>query len=185
MRSLFVIAGSVVLGLGLFCSSVAAQKYDYYTAAGTDFTKFKTYKWHRADDAKYPEADLDNMFLRTIDAELAKKNMVRIESEDADVYVVYQIAVVDDMQWSSVTTFIPGGSVAGVTWGFAGATVNRSSAIQKGSFILDVYDAKKKDMVWQAHVTKTLAQTTDLKKREKNFQKIAAKIFKSYPVQTK
>ena len=166
----------------LFLSSIAsAQKVDYYTAAGTSFSQYKTYKWHRASKAIYPEKALDDMFIRTIEAELAKKGLTRTESDDADLIATYQIAIVDDMEWSSGHSTIPWQGVASGSSGLQGGPVGGTNTIKKGSFIFDFYDTKQKRQIWQAHGTKTLADTTDLNKREKNTQKAMAKIFKNYP----
>jgi hypothetical protein len=177
---------AIVFALGAFlCSPASAQKIDFATEPGTDFSKFKTYKWERADKAIYPAEDLDAMFIRTIEAEMAKKGLTRTEGATPDLFVTYQIAVLDDMQWSSHQSMIPWGSVAGVTYGIGGATINTSNIIQKGSFILDFYDANSKRQLWQARAVKTLADTTDLNKREKNVRKVMAKIFKNYPPKSK
>ena len=173
----------MILGVLLSASSLA-QKVDYYAAAGTNFAQYKTYKWHRADKAVYPEKALDEMFIRTINAELARKGLSPTESEDADLVVTYQIAIMDDMEWSSGHSTIPWQGMVGAP-GLQGGPVGGTNMIKKGSFILDFYDLKQKRQVWQAHATKTLADTTDFNKREKNTRKAMAKVFKNYPPRAK
>jgi hypothetical protein len=165
-------------------SSSPAQKVDYYSAAGTSFAQYKTYKWQRADKALYPEKVLDEMFIRTINGELARKGLSQTENDDPDLIVTYQIAIMDDMEWSAGHSNIPWQGMVGAP-GLQGGPVGGSNAIKKGSFILDFYDVKQKRQVWQAHATKTLANTTDFRKREKNTQKAMAKIFKNYPPHAK
>ena len=169
----------------LLSTSSPAQKIDYYAAAaGTSFAQYKTYKWHRADKAQYPEKVLDEMFIRTINAELAAKGLTVTESDDADLIVTYQIAIMEDMEWSAGHSSIPWQGMVGAP-GLQGGPVGGSNTIKKGSFILDLYDVKQRRQVWQANATKTLANTTDFQKREKNTRKAMAKIFKNYPPRAK
>jgi hypothetical protein len=167
--------------------SASAQKIEYSVASGIDFTRFKTYKWRRADKAAYPTTDVDDMFIRTIEAELAKKGLTRTESDEADLYATYQIAIFEDMEWSSFSSDIqwqgvpPGGGLPG----FRGASTSSAEKIRKGSLIIDLYDVKRTKQVWQAYAVKTLADTKDPKKRENNARKVMEKIFKNYPPKAK
>ncbi len=174
-----LLPGAIFVGM-LLSAYASAQKVDYYAAAGANFAQYKTYKWHRADKAVYPEKALDDMFIRTINAELARKGLSPTESDDADLIVTYQIAIMDDMEWSAGHSSIPWQGMVGAP-GLQGGPVGGTNTIKTGSFILDLYDVKQKRQVWQAHATKTLAKTTDLRKREENTQKAMAKIFKNYP----
>ena len=172
----------ILLLVGSFFSLRAnGQKLDFYTEPGTDFSKFKTYTWERADKAVYPSPDLDQMFMRVIEAEFARRGLRRVDTESADLVATYQIAVLDDMEWSSARTSIPWVGVVGMNPGVGGAMAGGTNRIQKGSFILDLYDATSRHQIWQARATKTLADTTDINKREKNLQKVMAKIIKKYP----
>ena len=174
----------IILAAMLLCSHASAQKVDYYAATGASFGQYKTYKWQRADKAQYPERQLDEMFIRTINAELAGKGLMATESDEADLVVTYQIAITDDMEWSAGHSTIPWQGMVGSP-GLQGGPVGSSNTIKKGSFIVDFYDVRQKRQVWQAHATKTLANTTDFAKREKNTKKAMAKIFKNYPPQGK
>lgn len=178
---------TLVLSILAAAVSASAQKVEYSVAAGTDFTKFKTYKWRRADKANYPTTDVDDMFVRTIDAELVKKGLSRTESDETDLYVTYQIAIFEDMEWSSFSSDIQwqGVPTGGGLPGFRGATTSSAEKIRKGSLIIDLYDVKKTKQVWQAYAVKTLSDTKDAKKRENNARKVMQKIFKNYPPQAK
>lgn len=168
------------LALVVFAAIGSAQKVSYQVDTKADFSRYKTYQWQRAEKAVYPEKALDDMFVRAIDAELGKRGLSRTEAGEADLIVIYQIAVLDDMEWSAGHSTIP---MQSNVWlpATQGGPVGGSYAIKKGSFILDLYDGKNKNQIWQAHATKTLADTTDLDKRTKNTQKAMAKIFKNYP----
>jgi len=170
---------AVPMLIAMFLSALAAsaQKIEYQSAPGTDFSQYKTYRWQRAKDAAYPEKAIDEIFVRAIDTELSKKGLARTENDVADLIIIYQIAILGDVEWSaghSTIPFIGEGSISG-------GPVGGTHMIQKGSFILDLYDGKDKRQVWQAHATKTLDDTTDLGKKNKNIAKAMSKIFKNFP----
>ena len=180
MNTTFNRSAAIAIAILFSVIVVSAQKIDYQAAPGTDLSQYKTYRWQRAEDASYPEKAIDDLFVRSIDVELSKKGLVRIEGDEADLIVIYQIAILDDMRWSAGHSTIPFlGNVAAP--GLVGGPVGGSQVIQKGSFILDLYDGKKKNQIWQAHATKTLDNTTDPGKRKRNVEKAMAKIFKNYP----
>lgn len=161
--------------------AAAAQKVTYDSAPGTEFSVYKTYKWQRADDARYPDDQTDRILTNAIDAELAKKGMTRTDSDTADVYVIYQLAVVDNAEWSSFNRRVGWPAGQSTLAGFPGATTNSSEFVKVGWLIIDIYDVKQKKQVWQASATKTLGKGTDPKKMEKNAQKAMSKIFEKYP----
>jgi hypothetical protein len=159
----------------------AAQDVKYDFVAGTDFSKFKTYKWRRAEKARYPEPTSDQILIRTIDEQLSAKGLTKTESDSADLFVIYQLAVTEDVEWSSFTNDIQWQSGANSLPGFRGATTNSTDMIRKGWLMVDIYDSSQKKLVWQASATKTLGKGTDPKKMERNARKAMAKVFSNYP----
>lgn len=166
----------------LFSSFASAQKIEYDFVPGTDYSKYKTYKWHRADDARYPSDEIDRMIIRSVDAQLKLKGMIRTEDEACDMYVIYQLAITEDMKWSSFRTEIgwQGTNVTGI-YDLPGGTTNSSYPVSVGSLFLDFYDVAQKKRVWVAHATKTIHPSADLKKNQKNTDKVMAKVLKNYP----
>ena len=160
--------------------TIAAQKVKYESEPGTDFAKFKTYKWQRADDARYPDPATDAILIEAIDEQLAAKGLVRTEDEAADLFVVYQLAVVDDMSSSSFKT---GGKWLGVSSGnpgFSGAATNSSEVVRKGWLLLDLYQVKEKKLVWRASATKAL-KGEGAEQIRRNAKKVMNKILANYP----
>jgi Domain of unknown function (DUF4136) len=170
----------VILASFVLCSTAAGQDVKYWSLAGTDFSTYKTYKWEHAEKATY-DGLVEQIVRRTVDAELAKKGLSRTESDEADLYIVYQLATSEDMTWSSFT--------AGTAWyggvsgfpGSIGATTNSSYVIRRGQLNIDMYDVKQKTRVWEVEATKTLKDKFVLEKMEGNIQKVITKIFKKYP----
>lgn len=175
-----VILFGMVLCIALV-SGATAQDVRYNAPGGTDFSKYKTYKWQRAKDARYPNAADDKILTDAIDIELAKKGLSKTESDTADVYVIYQLAVVESAEWNTFATDAPWQGTYYTPGNYIGATTNSTSFIKIGWLILDIYDVREKRQVWQATARKTLSKDTDPKKRAKNAQKAFAKVFKYYP----
>jgi hypothetical protein len=163
--------------------SVAAfgQKVTYDVVQGTDFSKYKTYKWQRAEKASYPAGGSDEIIMRSIDAQLAAKGLTRSEAGPVDLYVTYQLAIVENAEWSSFSNEIQWEGGANSLAGFRGATTNSTMMIRKGWMIVDVYDVDQKKYVWHATASKTLGDSTDPKKIEKNARKAMAKVFENFP----
>jgi hypothetical protein len=174
------LAFAIFAGMTLFLA-VTAQDVEYDFVAGTDFSSYKTYKWQRAENTRYPNDTIDQIFVRSVDEQLAKKGLSRTDSESADIYVIYQLAVFEDMAWSTFTTQTEWQGGANSLPGFRGATTNSSYMIRRGALIIDIYDVKQKKRVWQVQARKTLKKSRDPKKIEGNAKKAMAKIFSNYP----
>ena len=97
-----------------------AQKVRYNYLPGTDFTRFKTYKWAKVENGNYPNQILDEQLMRSIDAQLTKKGLTKVDEGIPDLAVVYQVAVDHDKEWNAYGTVeaIGAGAVgeAGAEW---------------------------------------------------------------------
>ena len=120
-------------------ATASAQDIKYNYLRGTDFSKYKTYKWVKVSNAQYPNSILDDQIMQAIDSQLALKGLSKTE-ERPDLYVIYQVAVNQERQWNSYST---GGDYWG--WGgwVAGAYVdyhNDDKTINIGTLNCDLYD---------------------------------------------
>ena len=178
----FLIVVSMLL---LWCVSAAAQDIKYNFLPGTDFSKYKTYKWVRVPKADYPNQILDSQIIQAIDAQLGLKGLTRSE-DNPDLYVAYQVAVDQEKQWNSYSTDMGGWGYGrwGGWGGYGGGmstTTTTSQTINVGTLSLDMYDVAAKNQVWRGQASKTLGSGKDPAKVEKNLNKAMAKLFKKYP----
>jgi len=159
----------------------SAQKVRHNYAPGTDFSKYKTYKWVRIEKAQYPNQLIDEQIMRSIDSQLAQKGL-RKSDGDADLVVTYQAAVDQEKQWNAYST---GGGYWGYGgwggWGGMETTTMTSSTINVGSLNLDMYDVATRKQVWRGEATKTLGNPKDPAKLQRNIDKAMAKLLKDYP----
>lgn len=179
---LMVMAAAVLL---LWCVPASAQDVKYNFVAGTEFSKYKTYKWVRVPNAKYPNEIVDGQIMQSIDAQLLLKGLSKTEGDNPDLYVCYQAAVSQEQQWNSYST--GGGGWGYGRWGGWGGmggmetTTTTSSTINIGTINLDMYDVAAKNQIWRGSATKTLGSGKDPQKVQKNLDKAMAKLLKNYP----
>ena len=161
--------------------SASAQDIRFNFMPGTDFSKYRTYKWVKIPNVQYPNQIVDDQIMRAIDGQLALKGLTKTE-DNPDLYVMYQAAVNQEKQWNSYST---GGDMWGWGgwggWGGMQTTTTTSKTINIGTINVDMYDVGMKKQIWRGEATKTLGSGKDPRKVEKNLNKAMAKLFKKYP----
>ena len=183
---------STIIRFGMFATVILllsaacyAQKVSYNFLPGTNFARYKTYRWVRAEKAQYPNQLLDDQIMGSIDRELALKGLKRSDEGAPDLAVVYQAAVNQETQWNAYST-------GGTYWGWGGwggwggmeTTTATSSTLNIGTLNFDVYDMATKKQVWRGQATKTLNPPKDPAKLQRNIDKAVAKLLKNYPPPT-
>ena len=153
-----------------------AQDVTYNFMPGTDFSKYHTYKWVAIEGASHPNQIMDQEIKQAVDSQLALKGLTKTDSDKADLYVGYQIAVDQQKQWNAW------GTGRGFGGGMGSAT---SSTINIGTLVLDMYDPGTKQLVWTGHATKTVDPSSNQEKNMKNLNKAMAKLLKNYPPKQK
>jgi hypothetical protein len=166
----------VVAVLLLTAGPLAAQDVTYNSMPGTDFSKYHTYKWVSIEGGAHPNQIMDQEIKQSIDSQLASKGLTKTDSDKADLYVGYQVAVDQEKQW------IAWGTGRGFGGGMGSAT---SSTISNGTLVLDMYDPGTKQLVWTGRETKTLDPSSNQEKNMKNLNKAMTKLLKNYPPKQK
>ncbi|MBP1610880.1 MAG: hypothetical protein H6Q04_3115 [Acidobacteria bacterium] len=167
-------ASGLSLVLLCFCALLQAQDVKYNFDPGTDFSKYKTYKWVDVPDAKYPDQLTSNMIKQSIDGQLALKGLTKTDDDKADLYVAYQIAVSEEREWYAT-------GYGGRYRTMGGMGTATSSTIKIGTLVFDMYDVSEKKQVWHGDATKTLDPSKDPKKNQEKMEKVAKKLLKNYP----
>jgi hypothetical protein len=167
------IAFAVALGLLVVGVPRTAQAQDIATnfVPGTDFTKYKSYKWVVIDGAEKPDQIVDAQITNAVDGVLSGKGFKKVTGDTADLFVGYQVAVKQERQWNAY-----GGG--GLRWGGGSAT---SSTLSVGTLVLDMYDPTSKALVWKGQATKTLDPSKDANKNQDRLNKAMAKLLKDFP----
>jgi len=153
-----------------------AQEVTSNFMPGTDFSKYHTYKWVAIEGASHPNQIMDQEIKQSVDSQLASKGLTKTDSDKADLYVGYQIAVDQQKQWNAW------GTGRGFGGGMGSAT---SSTINIGTLVLDMYDPGTKQLVWTGHATNAINPSSNQEKNMKSLNKAMAKLLKNYPPKQK
>jgi hypothetical protein len=185
INTLGIRLGILITVLLMLAAGAFAQKIRYNFAPGTDFSRYKTYKWVRIEKAQYPSQLIDDQIIRSIDSQLSQKGLSKVDASP-DLVVVYQVALSQEKEWTSYST-------GGDYWGYGGwgrwggygggmqTTSGSTSTITIGSLDLDMYDVATKKQVWRGEATKTLDPPKDPNKLNQKIDKAMAKLMKNYP----
>jgi len=164
--------------------SACAQDVRYNFDKDTNFSKYKTYKWVILKDAVQLDNIMDKNIKSTVDAELAKKGLTRVDTDNADLYIGYQGSVAQDKQFTSYSSgwgYGPGWYRGGWYGPSSTMTTGQTTTIYTGQLVLDMYDSAHTDLVWRGVVSKTLDTKAKPDKQQKNLTKAIAKLLKDYP----
>ena len=176
----WMVAVAVIGVLAAGASVALAQDVMVNYVPGTDFSKYKTYKWVEIQGAEKPDQIIDTQIKQAIDKALATGGLTPVTGDKADLYVAYQIAYTKEQQWN---TYSVGGPYA---WRYGGGSGQATSTtITIGTVALDMYDPAAKELVWKGQASKTLSNEKDPAKRQKNIDKAMAKLLKDFPPKPK
>ncbi len=141
-----------------------------------NFSQYKTYSWQ---EIKPANSLWDARIKNAVDAQLAAKGWTQVDS-GGDVAVV---AIKTSKTQRTLQTFYDG---FGGGWGwrrFGGGGFGDSTTTEQdykvGTLVVDLYDAKTKQLIWRGSAQDTLSDKAE--KNEKNLNKGVAKMFKKFP----
>jgi hypothetical protein len=141
-----------------------------------NFSQYKTYSWQ---EIKPANSLWDARIKNAVDAQLAAKGWTQVDS-GGDVAIV---AIKTTQTQRTLQTFYDG---FGGGWGwrrFGGGGLGESETTERdykdGTLVVDMYDAKTKQLFWRGSAEDTLSSKAE--KNEKNLDKGIAKMFKSFP----
>lgn len=185
MKKLVFFSMALVL---LLASSAMGQDIRYNYDKDADFSKFKTYKWVTLKNATPVDSITDKDIKDAIDSQLATKGLSKVDGDNADLLIGYQVDVGTEKQFTSYNTDwgYGGGWYRGGWYGPSGGmTTGQTSTIYNGQLALDMYDSTKKDLAWRGVATKTIDPKAKPEKQQKNINKAVAKLLKKYPPEAK
>jgi len=141
-----------------------------------NFSQYKTYSWQ---EVKPPNSLWDSRIKSAVDARLAAKGWTQVDS-GGDVAIV---AIATSHTERTLQTFYDGMG-GGWRWrgfGGMGEATTTEQDYKEGTLLVDLYDAKTKQLIWRGSAEDTVSNNAD--KNEKNLNKGVAKMFKKFPPQ--
>jgi hypothetical protein len=170
------IALLVALVLGFAVGHASAQEVTYNFDRDTDFSKFMSYKWVEIKSVQQVDYVTTRQITFVIEAELAKKGLLKTDSDYADLYIGYQTALSRQTAWMAYQD----GWGYGPGWGGGLATLAEAS-IHAGQLDLDMYAATEKKLVWRGAVSNAVDLNLNLDRSETKIQKSVEKLLQNYP----
>ena len=164
------------LVLGFALGRAAAQDVSYNFDKDTDFSKFNSYKWVDIKSVQQVDYLTARQITVLIDAELARKGLLKTDSDHADLYIGYQAALSRQTAWMAYRD----GWGYGPGWG-GGAATAAEEMIHASQLDLDMYAATEKRLVWRGAVSNAVEIKVNLDKSEKKIEKSVEKLLKNYP----
>jgi Domain of unknown function (DUF4136) len=171
-RTLF---GSVGIAVLFATVSLAQQvKTDYDRNA--DFSQYKTYSWEKIQTQ-------DPLWVgrikEAVNGALTAKGLTAVDS-GGDIAIV---AIEMTKNQQNLNTFYDG---FGGGWRWGGGFGNATTTVDNykvGTLVVDLFDAKTKNIIWRGSSSDTLSDKSD--KNIKNLDKGVQKMFDHYPPDVK
>ena len=165
---------SVATFFVFIAASFADQvKTDYDHNA--NFGQYKTYSWEKVHTRDPLMVD---RIKDAVNAALAAKGWTQVDS-GADVSVV-AMEITKNQQ--TLNTFYDGFG-GGWRWGGFGDATTTTETYKVGTLVVDLFDAKAKNLIWRGSSSDTLSNNAD--KNIKNLDKEVKKMFAHFPPEAK
>jgi hypothetical protein len=166
-RKAFLIAAAVAF---LTACSTLHTTTDYDRTA--DFSKYKTFGFKGV--RRIENRILAKRIERALEAQLTSKGLR--EAETPDVWVLPRVQLGHDTE---IYTYNSGW---GWRWrGGFGTSVSTVQRIPVGTLVVDLIDAKNKELVWRGVATDKLNPEATPAEREKALDEAVSKLFRSFP----
>jgi hypothetical protein len=140
-----------------------------------DFSKYKTYAFHKNGIDKVEISDLDKRrILKSIDNQMTAKGFTKSETPDLLINIFTK-----EREEVNVNQFNAGW---GYGWGwnpYFGGSTTTVSHNTKGTLYIDFIDAKQKELIWQGEGEGILTKNTN--KKDEVIQEFVTKILSQYP----
>ena len=177
----------LLLGI-LLMTQVNAQKVTTDLDKDYDFTKLKTYTflgWQNNSDQLLNDLDKERL-RKAFASEFNRRQLQRVEGDEADIAVTVFFVLEQKTSTTAYTDYYDGGygGYRRGAWGWGGGsstTTYSESDYIEGTLVLDFYDNKSKNLIWQSVARGTINENP--KKREKSIPKAVKKIMKNYPIE--
>jgi len=169
-RVVFVLMGMMVLLAGKLSAGQVKTDYDH----NANFGQYKTYSWEQVKTQDPLNVD---RIKNAVNAALAAKGWTQADS-GGDVCIV---AMEMTHNQQTLNTFYDGFG-GGWRWrgfGGMGEATTTTETYQVGTLIVDLFDAKTKQLVWRGNASDTLSNNSN--KNIQNLDKDVQKMFNKFP----
>lgn len=174
-KALLVLIGMVFLFAGKSNAQDVKTDYD----RGADFGRYKTYSWEQVKTADPLNVERIKSAVATT---LAAKGWTRVDS-GADICIVAMEITSDKQTLNTYYDGFGGGwgwrRFGGGGFGGLGEATTTTDTYKVGTLVVDLFDAKTKQLVWRGSASDTLSNNSN--KNIQNLDKGVDKMFKKFP----
>jgi hypothetical protein len=172
------VQNTIFFSLAMFFVLTAASfgqqvKTDY--DHNTNFGQYKTFSWEKVQTR---DPLLVDRIKDAVNGALTAKGWTQVDS-GGDVALV-AMEITRDQQ--TLNTFYDGFG-GGWRWGGFGDAATTTETYQVGTLVVDLFDAKTKNLIWRGSSSDTLSNNAD--KNTKNLDKGVQKMFSHFPPEAK
>lgn len=160
---------------------LAAQSVSYSFDKEADFSKCKTYKWVKVSNGQQLDELTADQLTATLDVELAKRGLKKSSSNEADLYIGYQIASGKEKPSSNSNI----GLTYGAGQGGDSAAATATTTVHSGQLILDMYNSTTKKLVWRGVISHSIDADAKPDKKQRHMDKAVEKLLNGYPPKKK
>jgi len=149
-----------------------------------DFSQYRTYAWSIGTPTRSPL--MDRRIIAAIEEQLAAKSLQKTENQP-DLVVSYHAALNQEIRYNTTSIDVGYGPGWGTGYGYYGGgwgprggdTITTPTKITVGTLNVDIYDSKRKEMIWRGSASETL--TTDRQKTIDLIKERTAAMFEKFP----
>ena len=174
------------MALGLLILSCSSVKVTTDSEKTTDFNKYKSFSflgWQNDSDKVMNDFDKKRM-RDAFKNEFQSRNLKFVDN-NGDMAVSLFVVVSKETSVTAYTNYYGGYGGryrrGGYGWGGGSSTTSYSeNDYLKGTLVMDVFDEKSGDQIWQGVANGTIQEKPE--KREKSIPKTIAALMKKFPV---
>jgi len=156
--------------------------------ASTDFTRYRTFGWMEGsgagNDPRVSNDLMDQRFRRAIESELVSRGLQKVTSGEPDVFVGYQVALDDQIDYQTINTYWGRG------WGYRGVyrggMVSSQTVVAReytvGTLIIDVFDAARRELIWRGAGEGRVDFARNPQERQERINEAVYLIMEDFPI---
>jgi hypothetical protein len=154
---------AIAFALSAVALSAHAQKPQIQWNNMYDFGAVDTFAWQDTPDTSLEGRNpfMHSLIKNTLEAELATSGLTEVD-QNPDVWVNYHASTETEVQLRSDSYGYSFGGYGMGGWGYYGmaagpvSTTTRVVEYERGTLVVDIWDAASKELVWRGQVSDTL-----------------------------
>lgn len=157
---------AIFLIAGLIAVPALAAKPQIQWNPEYPFDSVQTFKWDSSSPSPLATEDpfMHSRIVTAIEYELASSGLTAVD-DNPDIYVTYHTSTTSRVRLDSTSYGYGFGGYGGGRWGYYGygmggpiQTTTRVSEYDEGTLVVDIWDAKSRELVWRGSVTAVLSE---------------------------